>query len=60
MRRWHTETVEEPRAFFTDTAIGTLKAHLLRVSVTRARSYMTLIDLLHNLTYIKNYKNSVI
>ena len=26
----------------------------------RARSYMTVIDLLHNLTYIKNYKNSVI
>ena len=26
----------------------------------RARSYMTVIDLLHILTYIKNYKNSVI
>ena len=26
----------------------------------RARSYMTVIDLLRNLTYIKNYKNSVI
>ena len=29
-------------------------------SGNRARSYMTVIDLLHNLTYIKNYKNSVI
>ena len=27
---------------------------------TRARSYMTVIVLLRNLTYIKNYKNSVI
>ena len=32
----------------------------LRFSEYRARSYMTVIDLLHNLTYIKNYKNSVI
>ena len=42
------------------TVIGTSGCGKSTFLKLRARSYMTVIDLLHNLTYIKNYKNSVI